>query len=132
MSDSNFGSRNFDTLSTKADALDKLGRTIEASNAMDEAMKFATVTQIHQYGRQLLQEHRFDRALYIFKMNAELHPDVWPVNYGLARGLSGKGDYKAALEALLKAQAQVPAGDAANAAAIKVNIDKLKRGLDIN
>jgi hypothetical protein len=42
------------------------------------------------------------------------------------------GDYKSALEALIKAQAQVPAGDAINAEAIKVNIEKLKKGLDIN
>jgi tetratricopeptide (TPR) repeat protein len=132
VSDSNFGAKNFDTLSTEADALDKLGRTAEAGAVMDEAMKFATVTEIHQYGRRLLLEHRVDRALDIFKLNAQLHPDVWPVNYGLARGFSAKGDYKAALEALLKAQAQVPAGDAANAAAIKVNIDKLKKGMDIN
>lgn len=132
VSDSNFGTKNFDTLSTKADALDKLGRAADASAVMDEAMKFATVTEIHQYGRQQLLEHRLDRAIYIFKLNAQLHPDVWPVNYGLARGYSAKGDYKAALEALLKAQTQVPAGDAANAAAIKVNIEKLKKGLDIN
>jgi hypothetical protein len=54
------------------------------------------------------------------------------VNYGLARGYSAMGDYKAALEALLKAQTQVPDGDTVNADAIKVNIEKLKRGQDIN
>jgi len=42
------------------------------------------------------------------------------------------GDYKSALEALVKAQAQVPAGDTVNAGAIKANIEKLKKGLDIN
>ena len=132
LSDSNYGEKNFDTLSTKADALEKLGRAPEASALMDEAMKYATVTQIHQYGRQQLLEHKVDRAVTIFKLNAQLHPDVWPVNYGLARGYSAQGDYKAALDALLRAQTQVPAGDAANAAAIKVNIEKLRKGMDIN
>jgi tetratricopeptide (TPR) repeat protein len=95
-------------------------------------MKFATVLDIHQYGRSLLALGRKDRALEVFKMNAQLHPDVWPVNYGLARGYSATGDYKSALESLLRAQQQVPKGDALNAAAILINIDKLKRGVDIN
>jgi hypothetical protein len=44
---------------------------------------------------------------------------------------SAVGDYPAALETL-KAQKQVPSGDAVNAEAIKLNLDKLKRGEDIN
>ena len=54
------------------------------------------------------------------------------MNYGLARGYSAVGNYKAALEALLQAQKDVPAGDTANAAAIATNIEKLKRGENIN
>ena len=95
-------------------------------------MKIGTATEIHQYGRAQLARHNKERALAVFKLNAQLHPDAWPVNYGLARGYSAMGDYKSALEALLKAQAQVPAGDTANAEAIKANIEKLKKGLDIN
>lgn len=68
----------------------------------------------------------------VLKRNAERFPDVWPVNYGLARGYSAVGNYPAALEALLKAQTQVPAGDAINPAAIAVNVEKLKRGENIN
>ena len=126
------GERTFGTLSNKADILDAMGRAAEASAVMDEAMKIGTAGEVHQYGRAQLARHNKERALAVFKLNAQLHPDAWPVNYGLARGYSAVGDYKSALEALLKAQAQVPAGDAINAEAIKVNIEKLKKGLDIN
>jgi tetratricopeptide (TPR) repeat protein len=132
LSDPNFGERNFNTLSNKADILDKLGRGAEASTLMDEALKLGAAIQIHQYGRKMLAAHNKERAMEVFKLNAKLHPDAWPVNYGLARGYSAMGDYKAALEALLKAQTQVPDGDTVNADAIKVNIEKLKRGQDIN
>lgn len=132
ISDRNFGNRNFYTLSNKADILEKMGREAEATATMDEAMKFGTAGDIHQYGRKLLALHRTDRAVKVFKLNAQLHPDAWPVNYGLARAYSALGDYKAALEALLKAQTQVPAGDTVNPEAIKTNIEKLKRGEDIN
>jgi tetratricopeptide (TPR) repeat protein len=132
VSDSFVGERNFNTLSKKADILEKMGRAGDASAVMDEALKLGTATEIHQYGRRQLAAHNTQRALAVFKLNAQLHPDTWPVNYGLARGYSGVGDYKSALEALLKAQGQVPSGDAANAAAIKVNIEKLQHGQDIN
>ncbi len=126
------GERNFANLSNEATVLEKLGRTDEAKPLMDEAMKTGTALQVHQYGRFLLTLGKNDRALEVFKLNAQRFPDAWPVNYGLARGYSAVGDYKAALEALLKAQTQVPEGDAVNAAAIKLNIEKLKNGVNIN
>jgi hypothetical protein len=126
------GDRNFATLSNEADILEKLGREADASATMDEALKLGTASQIHQYGRRQLAQHHTARALEVFKLNAQLHPDAWPVNIGLARGYSAVGDYKSALAALLKAQTEVPKGDTANAALIKVNIEKLKRGEDIN
>ena len=126
------GEKNFSTLSNKADVLEKLGRAAEANAAMDEAMKYGLATEIHQYGRKQLADHHVARAMEVFKLNAQLHPDAWPVNYGLARGYSAMGDFKSALDALIKAQAQVPAGDTVNADAIKMNIEKLRKGQDIN
>jgi len=126
------GQRTFLTLSTKAQVLEKMGRTAEAVPVMNEALKFGNPLQIHQFGRQLLAAGNAQRALDVFKLNAERHPNQWPVNYGLARGLSAIGDYKSALDALLKAQKEVPAGDTLNGPAIEANIEKLKRRENIN
>jgi hypothetical protein len=126
------GRSDFDGLSNKALVLEKLGRTAEADAAMDQALPLGNVFQIHQYGRRLVAAKKGERALQVFQLNAKKHPDVWPVNYGLARGYSAVGNYPAALEALLKAQKQVPAGDVLNPPAIEANIEKLKRGEDIN
>ena len=132
VSDPFSGERNFNTLSNKASILFKMGKQAESDAAMDEAMKYATVLDLHQYGRSLMKLGRKERAIEVFKKNAEEHPGVWPVDYGLARGYSAMGDYKAALEALTKAQAECPKNDSVNAAAIKINLDKLRRGEDIN
>jgi tetratricopeptide (TPR) repeat protein len=122
----------FENLSQKAVVLEKLGRAAEAATVMDQALPLGTVGEVHQYGRRLIAAKQAERALAVFKQNAERFPNVWPVNYGLARGYSAVGNYPAALEALLKAQTQVPAGDTVNAAAIVTNIEKLKRGENIN
>lgn len=122
----------FGSLSNKALILDKLGRTAEADAIMDQALPMGGAGPIHLYGRQLIAAKRPERALQVFQLNAKLHPDVWPVNYGLARGYSAVGNYPAALEALLKAQKQMPEGDTINGPAIEANIEKLKRGEDIN
>lgn len=132
VSDRFFGERNFASLSNQATILEKMGREAEAQPVMNEALKFATVFQIQQLGRQLLTQGKKERALEVFKFNVAQNPHQWPVNYGLARGLSAVGDYKGALEALLQAQKEVPAGDQTNANAIQANIEKLKAGKDIN
>lgn len=126
------GQANFASLANKALILDKLGRADEATAVMDLALPMGSASEIHQYGRRLLAEKTYDRALAIFQLNARRYPDVWPVNYGLARGYSAVGNFPAALAALRKAQPQVPAGDRINAAAIVTNLQKLERGEDIN
>jgi hypothetical protein len=126
------GQRSFATLSNKVAILNKMGRAAEARPLYDELMASGAPLQLHQLGRQTLAAGNKELALAIFRKNAERHPDVWPVNYGLARGLSAMGDYAGALEALFKAEKQIPAGDTQNTAAIKANIEKLKAGKDIN
>jgi Protein of unknown function (DUF2911) len=104
------GEKNFETLSTKALVLSKLGREAEAKSTMDAALKHPTATpiQIHQYGRQLLTAKKSAEALEVFKLNAERNGDAWPVHVGLARGYAAVGDNKQALEHARKALAQAP------------------------
>ena len=132
VSDRFVGERSFTTLSCKADVLEKMGRGAQAAAIMDDAIKIGSPTEIHVYARRLLAAHQRDRAMAVFKTNAALHPGAWPVDYGLARGYSAFGDFKSAVEAMERAQKAVPEGDAANAAAVRTNLEKLKRGEDIN
>ena len=119
------GQTNFDTLSTKAQVLSKMGRDAEAQTIMQTAMHDPTTTslQIHQYGRQLLAAKKNREALEVFKLNAERHGDGWPVNVGLARGYMAVGDYKKAAEYAQKAAAQAP--DAVN----KKNLEAMAQTL---
>ena len=104
------GQTNFDTLSTKALVLTKMGREADAKTVMQAALHdpSATSLQIHLYGRQLLAAKKNEEALEVFKLNAERNGDKWPVNVGLARAYMALGDYKKAADYAQKAAAQAP------------------------
>ncbi|HTQ55278.1 MAG TPA: DUF2911 domain-containing protein [Bryobacteraceae bacterium] len=120
------GQANFDTLSTKALVLSKMGRDAEAEKIMQTAIHHpsATAVQIHQYGRQLLTAGKKQEALEVFKLNAERNGEAWPTNVGLARGYMAVGDYQKALEYARKAAAQAP--DNQN----KQNLEAMVRSLE--
>ena len=128
------GQRNFGTLRTKSTVLRAADKSDEANALMDEAIKLpgATVFAIHGYGRQLIGADQKDKALEVFKYNAKTNKDAWPTNYGLARGYSAVGNYKQALKYLKLAKGNVPANDTQNGPLIDQNIEKLKKGEDIN
>ncbi|MDE3145035.1 MAG: DUF2911 domain-containing protein [Bacteroidota bacterium] len=123
------GERNFTSLSTKALVLAKLGRTKESDEIMKDAMTFGNMIQIHQYARALLQQKRAKDAFDIFKLNAEKNPNQFTTLFGLARGYSGLGDYKKALE---YAQKALPLSDGMNKSNVEKSIALLKEGKDIN
>lgn len=126
------GNKNFTNMSTKAQILAKLGKLEESQKVMDEAMPLGTTFEVHSYGRQLIAQGQVDKALEVFQWNSKTYPDTWPVNYGLARGYSAKGDYKNALKYLKKSQQFVPEGDNLNKQAVEDNIKKLEKGEGIN
>ncbi len=125
-----FSQQNFNNTNIKAGLLKKLGKQDEAIVALDGYMPQATMLEVHQYGRQLLGLGLKDKALEVFKMNADKNKDTWPVHYGLARGYSAKGDYKSALKHLNKALVNAP--NPASKGRVQANIEKLKKGEDIN
>jgi hypothetical protein len=122
--------KQFQTLKTKAAAEYALGMNKEADLTMKEAMPLAGIFELHSYGRQVITEGKVTQAMDVFTANLELHPNKWPVNYGMARGLSAKGDYAKAAEYLKKAEVNCP--DDNNREIIKKNIEKLGRNEDIN
>lgn len=128
------GQKNWATMSTKGAILTAAGKTDEALTVMDEAIKLpgANAGAIHQYGRQLIGAGQNEKALEIFKYNHKTNNGAWPTNYGLARGYSAVGNYKQALKYLELAKKNIPAGDNLNGPIIDQNIEKLKKGEDIN
>jgi tetratricopeptide (TPR) repeat protein len=61
-------------------------------------MADAPVMGIHQYGASLIAAGKKDKAMAIFRMNRERHPDDTFVTYvGLARGYTAIGDTKNAI-----------------------------------
>jgi hypothetical protein len=124
------GDHSFQSWSTKAQVLEKLGRSNEAAEAMKTGLPFANEFEIHQYGRQLLKEKKNKEAFDVFKMNYDKHPNSFTSTLGLARGYSAIGNYKKALE--LAQKAQPLATDALNKANVEKLIATLKEGQDIN
>jgi hypothetical protein len=124
------GKKNFQTLSTRSLLLDKLGKKEEAASVMKEAIPFASMIDLHVYGRKLLAEKRLKEAFEIFKLNAQKNPNQFIPLAGLTRAYSALGDYKNALE---NARAALPlAPNQQNKTLIEVMIKKLQEGKDVN
>ncbi len=123
---------NFDTLSTKALVLSKLGRDAEAKPLMEQAIKLpgTTPTQIHQYGRLLLTAKKNAEALAVFQFNVQRNGEAWPTNVGLARVYSAMGDTTKALEYAKKAAAQAP--DELNRKSLQDMVQLLSKGQQVD
>ncbi len=127
----NFGGDNsFRAWSTKAQVLEKLGRGNDAMETMKKAYPLASVTELHQYGRQLLAQKKNKEAFDVFKTNFDKHPNEFTTLVGLTRGYSALGDYKKALK---YATLALPlATDQINKTSVEGMIQKLKEGKDGN
>jgi tetratricopeptide (TPR) repeat protein len=102
------GANNFKNLSVKAGLLEKLNKKDEAAKMMTAAFEKGTVSDIHNYGRQLLSQNKVKEAIEIFEMNYKKFNGAWPTSAGLMRGYSAQGDLKKALEYANKAVADAP------------------------
>jgi hypothetical protein len=110
LNDKFIGQKNFNTLSTKAQVLAKMGKLEDSGKLMDEAIHLPGTNplQIHQYGRTLLTMKMTDQAVKVFEFNAEKNGDVWPTHVGLMRAYAAKGDIPKALEHAKRALTQAP------------------------
>ena len=128
----NPATRDFASLSAKAQILALQGNTAKADSIMKSALPLGTMQDIHLYGRLLITEKKSKEALEAFKFNYDKHPNEMMTNIGLARGYSANGEYKKALEYMKKGQALVPATDPLNKANIEKMVPLLEQGKDIN
>ena len=119
----------FTNLSTKAQILAALDRGDEAMAVMDQALPMGNAGNLHNYGRTLIGMGMLDEAVRVFEMNVAKHPQAWFGQLGLARGLSAKGDYAAAAEAMRKSLAKAPDDQKAYVEGL---VKQLEEGKDIN
>jgi tetratricopeptide (TPR) repeat protein len=123
------GDKSFGAWSTKAQLLEKLNRQAEADAIMKKSLAFASMNEIHQYGRTLLAQKKAKEGLEVFKSNFQKNPNQFTTLVGLARGYSANADYKNALKYLTQALPLSPTAQKAN---VETMIQKLKEGKDIN
>jgi len=123
------GSTTFNTLSTKAGLLTKLGKTQMADASMKQAVEIGNAFQLHGYGRQLLAQQKLDEAMKIFQLNYDQNKGTWPTNVGLMRGYSAKGDLKKALKYAKIAHENAP--DALNKTNLESAIKSFESGKPI-
>ena len=127
----NFGGNAlFQPYATKAQILNKLGRTAKADAVMKKALPFASMIDLHQYGRQLIQQKKAKEALDIFKLNYDKNPNQFTTLVGLMRGYAANADYKTALKCAKQALPLAP--DAQNKTSVENSINKLEQGQDVN
>jgi len=123
------GREEFNTLSAKSNVLLAMGKDAEADEAMQKAIKLpdATVQAVHQYGRTLLNAGKKEKAMEIFKYNAQKNPtDKFTPNVGLARGYTALGDNKNAIKYWEEAIKNIPENQKGNIKFYQGELDKLK------
>jgi Protein of unknown function (DUF2911) len=94
------GHEDFSTLQTKASVLDAMGRQAEADSVMERALHLPGTDAYppYAYGMGLIRSGRNDRAMSIFILNRQQHPEEKFWTYlGLARGYTALGDKKNAI-----------------------------------
>jgi len=125
------GVEDFSTVSTKAAVLDAMGRTSEADKAMDTALELpgTSMINVHIYGIRLLRAVRNERALKVFQLNQQRHPEekFWTY-YGLARAYTAIKDKANAIKNWEIAIANVPEDRKAMVPQIQAALKKLKEG----
>ncbi|MEO8474531.1 MAG: DUF2911 domain-containing protein [Chryseolinea sp.] len=121
--------KDYSTLSTKGMVLTAMGKDQEAADVMAMAIKepSASIQDIHQYGRFLLNAGKKEKAMEVFQHNRKQHPeDKFTTYVGLARGYTALGDKKSAIKNWETAIKNLPEDQKVNMAAYKAEIDKLK------
>jgi tetratricopeptide (TPR) repeat protein len=123
------GQKSFGAMQTKADILTLLNRSNEAEAVMKEALNMdATVIELHQYGRSLLEAGKSEQALEIFKLNRKRHmDDKFTTSVGLARGYTAVGNKNEAIKNWEMALKNIPENQKSNTSAFEEELKKLKQ-----
>jgi hypothetical protein len=125
------GVEDFSTLSTKSAVLGAMGRTSEADAVMDKALALpiSGMFDMHAYGVGLMRASRPDRALKIFQLNQQRHPEekFWTY-FDLARAYTALGDKAKAIKNWEITIANVPENRQFMLPQFQTALKKLKEG----
>ncbi|HSE40862.1 MAG TPA: hypothetical protein VLH08_08860, partial [Acidobacteriota bacterium] len=126
------GQENFQTLSTLSQLQAANGKVEESKATLEKALnhRSAGPVDLHGLARSLQAQKKNDEANRIFALNAKRFPNEWPVEVGLTRMYSAKGDYKEALKHATIALKQAP--NEQNKTNIETMIKTLESGKDVN
>ncbi|HOY13855.1 MAG TPA: DUF2911 domain-containing protein [Saprospiraceae bacterium] len=124
------GIKHFGAVSIKAGLLEKLGKSKEAKESMDAAIKEASSLELHQYGRRLLSQNKTTEAMEIFNANFNKNNGAWPTTVGLMRGYNAMADFKNALVFAKKSLDLAP--DEVNKKYLESCINLLEAGKPLN
>lgn len=124
------GNTQFQAWSTKAQVLEKLGRGKEAEDIMKKYLPLASMVEVHQYARALMNTGKKKEALEVFKSNHDKYPGQFTTLFGLVRGYSANADYVNALKYAKQALPVAPNGPSKTQ--VETAIRKLEEGKDMN
>lgn len=124
------GEKNFRSLSTKAAVLSKMGRDAEAKKIMEEAVPMGSMSDVHFYGRTLINSKQPQEAFKVLKGNYDKYPTEYTTLIGMGRAYSALGEYKKAITYLKQALPKAP--NDFNKTNVESMIRKLEEGKDIN
>ena len=106
-----------------------MNRDADADTTMDRAVRMPGTTsrEVYAYGVSQLSAAKTQRALAIFKLNSEKHPDdkFW-TSLGLARGFTAVGDKRSAIANWEIVLRNVPSNLSANVPAFEKALQALK------
>jgi hypothetical protein len=125
------GHEDFSTVSTKAEVLEAMGRESEADALVEKALHLpgTDAYSLYAYGMGLLRKDKKDKAMKIFAVNRQQHPqDKFWTSLGLARGYTALGDKKNAIATWEVVLQNIPSNLSNRMAAYEESLKKLKEG----
>ncbi len=115
----------FGNLRTKAQILEAMGKSSEASPLFAKSMTIASEADINILGYTLMGQNKMKEAGEMFEKNVKDHPDSWNVYDSLAEWQQKSGDTKSAIQNYEKALKRVK--DEQNRKRITETIQKLQQ-----
>lgn len=87
----------FNAFTVKAQLLEKMGKSTESAEILEQAIARASENELNNYGYQLMNQGKTAKAIEVFRENVKRHPDSWNVYDSLGEGLEASGDTRSAI-----------------------------------